>query len=438
MTRSVQQSGSDGEETATTAVATTVAPEPTSTPAKAKTGAEAGTRAADTEEAEETAPEGRTATEPDAGSGPGGEPDTRSGPEAGHESGTASGSGRSQADPEAEPGTDPEPGADPEAEPGAAAAAKSRLPALVRTMTATAIDRPQQQAGPVGRPGKAALAGAAVAGALLVSVPFLVLVGNDDKGTRAASTGGTVLGGGSQEAPGDFVVTKPEGGSPGDGGKDSAEPGRPAGNAPAGTSAQDPSGAPGDNPGKGTSKQDTTRDESPRGDTGQNDQPAKSSGDKSSDGDSDSDSGSGSGSGSGKPAAGAPSGVTFSAPVSVRSHLSGRCIDVPGSDFVDGKRLWVWDCNNSSAQKLRFASDGTVRIKDKCLDVANANFNNGTPIQLAWCNGNAAQKFVLNGSHDLVNTVVGKCVDIVDNNRGNGAWLQLWSCGGTDNQKWSV
>lgn len=406
MTRSVQHSGSEGEETATTAVAAT-AVEPEPEPAAVKTAAETGTRAAETPETPETAgtagtagtaPEGRTTAEPDAGSGP--------------ESGTAPGGSRSETDPEAEP--------------GAAAAAKSRLPALVRSMTATAIDRPRQQAGQVGRPGKAALAGAAVAGALLVSVPFLVLVGNDDKAPKSAPAGGTVLGGGSQEAPGDFVVTKPEGGSPDDGGKDSAEPGRPARNAPAGTSAQEPSRAPAGNQGKDTAKKDTPRDERPKGDTGQKDQPAKSSGgDKAS-------------SGGGDKPAGAPAGVTFSAPVSVRSHLSGRCIDVPGSDFGDGKRLWVWDCNNSSAQKLRFASDGTVRIKDKCLDVANANFNDGTPIQLAWCNGNAAQKFVLNGSHDLVNTVVGKCVDIVDNNRGNGAWLQLWSCGGTDNQKWSV
>ncbi|MFD7437543.1 ricin-type beta-trefoil lectin domain protein [Streptomyces sp. NPDC059861] len=396
MTRSVQhtpaspraESGSDGEETATTAVAATAA-EPEPEPEAAKTGAEAGTRAAETEE---TAPEGRTTTEPDAENSP--------------ESGAAGGS-RSEAEPEAEP--------------DAAAAAKSRLPALVRTMTATAIDRPQQQAGQVGRPGKAALAGAAVAGALLVSVPFLVLAGNDDKAPKSAPAGGTVLGGGSQEAPGDFVVTKPDTGSTKDGKKDSAEPGKPVREAPAGTSAQDPAG----DPGNDTPKKDTAPRERPKGDTGQQDQPAKSSGDQAS------------GGGNDKPANAGP-GVTFSAPVSVRSHLSGRCIDVPGSDFGDGKRLWVWDCNNSGAQKLQFASDGTIRIKDKCLDVANANFNDGTPIQLAWCNGNAAQKFVLNGSHDLVNTVVGKCVDIKDNNRGNGAWLQLWSCAGTDNQKWSV
>ncbi|MER5891080.1 RICIN domain-containing protein, partial [Streptomyces sp. NPDC001941] len=134
----------------------------------------------------------------------------------------------------------------------------------------------------------------------------------------------------------------------------------------------------------------------------------------------------------------AKSGVTFSGPVSFRSHLSGRCLDVPRGDFGDGKQLFVWDCNGGGNQKWRFASDGTIRISDKCLDVAGANYNDGTPMQLAWCNGNAAQQFTLNPAHDLVNTVVGKCVDIKQNNRDNGAWVVLWTCNGGDNQKWST
>lgn len=376
MRRSAQQpptsaraeAGSDGEETAATTVAAT---EPEPEPAEAKTGAEAGTEAA---EAERTAAQGKT-TEPEAESGP--------------ESGAASGS-RSEA----------------EADPGAAAAAKSRLPALVRSVTVTAIDRPQQQTGPVGRPGKAVLAGAAVGGALLVAVPFLVLGGNDDKDRTAPTAAETVLGGNTREAPGEFAVTQPDTGASGDGKKDSEKRGKPV--------QEGPASAPVKDKGEGASRKDA----------GPKDQP-KQSGEKKSDGNKS------------QPAK-AGSGVTLGAPVSLHSHLSGRCIDVPGGDFSDGKKLFVWDCNNGEAQKLRFASDGTVRIKDKCLDVANANFNDGTPIQIAWCSGNAAQKFVLNASHDLVNTVVGKCVDIKDNNRGNGAWLQLWSCAGTDNQKWSV
>ncbi|MER5465130.1 ricin-type beta-trefoil lectin domain protein [Streptomyces sp. NPDC002668] len=390
--------GSDGEETAATAAVAEPGPapktEPDSEPTEAESGAEAGTKLA---AAEETAAQGST-TEPEGGAGSetgtnsetGASSESRAETGAGSVSGAASGS-QSEA----------------EGDRGAAAAAKSRLPALVRTMTVTAIDRPQQQAGPVGRPGKAVLAGAAVAGALLVSVPFMMLGGNDDKDRRGPASAGTVLGGNAQDAPGEFAATTPDTGSSGDGKKDRDQQGKQK------------------EPVKEASASAPVKGEGRPKDAGKKDLPEKQSGGKQSDGRKD------------QPAK-AGSGVTLSAPVSLRSHLSGRCIDVPGGDFSDGKQLFVWDCNNGPTQKWQFASDGTVRIKGKCLDVANANYNDGTPIQIAWCSGNAAQKFVLNASHDLVNTVVGKCVDIKDNNRGSGARLQLWSCAGTDNQKWSV
>ncbi|MET7596863.1 ricin-type beta-trefoil lectin domain protein [Streptomyces sp. NPDC005481] len=332
------------------------------------------------------------------------------------ESGAASEPTTAEADPdartenaEAEGTTAPDRTAEPDAEsdPGAAAAAKSRLPALVRTMTATAIDRPQQEARPVGRPGRAVLAGAAVAGALLVSAPLLMLGGNDDKDRKGPASAGTVLGGDAQEAPGEFAAATPGTRSPDADAKDSGDKKKPKKGSSASPAAKAPE--------RGGSK-----------DTGDKEQPKKRDGGTSAD------------SGKDQPAK-AGSGVTLGAPVTLRSHLSGRCVDVPGSDFSDGKQLVVWDCNGSDAQKWRFASDGTVRTKGGlCLDVAGANYNDGTPIQIAWCSDNNAQKFVLNASHDLVNTVVGKCVDIRDNNRGNGAQLQLWSCAGTDNQKWSV
>ncbi|WP_327113598.1 ricin-type beta-trefoil lectin domain protein [Streptomyces sp. NBC_01341] len=319
----------------------------------------------------------------------------------------------------------PESGAEtePETEPDAAAAAKSRLPALVRTMTATAIGQSQQQAGPVGRPGKAVLAGAAVAGALLVSVPFLVLAGNDGDGPgkQSVAAAGTVLDGSGQEAPGEFAVTPPESGSPDEdkqeAGKEGA-PEKPVHRVP--PSGKDTDDAP---PKKAAGSRSEPKSDPKSGPTKPSAE--KQSGEKQSDG------------AKSQPAKAAPA-VTFSGPVSFRSHLSGRCIDVPNHDFSDGKALHVWDCNNAPAQKWRFASDGTIRIQDKCLDVANANFSDGTPIQIAWCNGNDAQKFALNGSHDLVNTVVGMCVDIAGANRNSGARLQLLKCSGNDAQKWST
>ncbi|MDJ1642889.1 ricin-type beta-trefoil lectin domain protein [Streptomyces pakalii] len=307
---------------------------------------------------------------------------------------------------------------DSEPDPSASAAAQSRLPALVRTMTATAIGQPQQEAGPVGRPGKAALAGAAVVGALLVSVPFLVLAGNNDDGperTKAAGAG-TVLDGSGPEAPGEFAVTAPETSAAAEDGKkgekDGAKPEKGGNPVPAVPPADGGKEAAKGNDGpKDPPKKADPSKEKPKAGSGGKNQPAKA-----------------------QPA------VTFSGPVSFRSHLSGRCLDVPGHNFNDGQPLFMWDCNGADAQKWRFGSDGTIRARDKCLDVANANFANGSRIQLAWCNGSAAQKFTLNGAHDLVNTVVGKCVDIPNHSKGRGpeTYLILWECTGLDNQKWST
>ncbi|MFD8105898.1 ricin-type beta-trefoil lectin domain protein [Streptomyces microflavus] len=315
---------------------------------------------------------------------------------------------------------------DSDPDPSASAAAQSRLPALVRTMSATAIGQPQQEAGPVGRPGKAALAGAAVVGALLVSVPFLVLAGNNDDGPKQtnAAAAGTVLDGSGQEAPGEFAVTAPETSASTEDEKgkkgEKSEQGEPetAGNpVPVIPPAAAPSAGGGD-----ASKKEAAPKAPPKKADSPKAQPKKATG------------------GAKNQPAKAKPAVTFSGPVSFRSHLSGRCLDVPGHNFNDGQRLFMWDCNGADAQKWRFGSDGTIRARDKCLDVANANFGNGTPIQLAWCNGSAAQKFTLNGAHDLVNTVVGKCVDIPNHSRDRGpsTYLILWECTGNDNQKWST
>ncbi|MFI1226884.1 MULTISPECIES: ricin-type beta-trefoil lectin domain protein [unclassified Streptomyces] len=356
---------------------------PASEPAQAKTEAAA---AAESPEAENT--EGRTP--PEAGT-----------PEAARTTGQAEASASRAGTPESE--SDPDP--------SASAAAQSRLPALVRTMSATAIGQPQQEAGPVGRPGRAALAGAAVVGALLVSVPFLVLAGDEDGPERTnTAAAGTVLDGSGQEAPGEFAVTAPETSAPAEDEKGKGE-GKPekAGNpVPAVPS--------------GGGQEEAKKDDGPK------DPPKKADPSKA-----------GSGGAKNQPAKAKPA-VTFSGPVSFRSHLSGRCIDVPGHNFNDGQPLFMWDCNGADAQKWRYGSDGTIRARDKCLDVANANFASGSRIQLAWCNGSAAQKFALNGAHDLVNTVVGKCVDIPDHSksRGPSTYLILWDCTGLDNQKWST
>ena len=121
----------------------------------------------------------------------------------------------------------------------------------------------------------------------------------------------------------------------------------------------------------------------------------------------------------------------------LKSSLSGRCIDIPGANPVDGVRLQTYDCNGTAAQQWAANSDGTMRAMGKCMDPAGGALTNGTPIQLVTCNGNAVQRFTLSAAGDLVNVSANRCVDVVDRNTANGALLQLWDCTGGSNQKWT-
>ncbi|MFD0818804.1 family 16 glycosylhydrolase [Micromonospora zhanjiangensis] len=121
----------------------------------------------------------------------------------------------------------------------------------------------------------------------------------------------------------------------------------------------------------------------------------------------------------------------------LRGAQSGRCIDIPSANPVDGAKLQIWDCNTTAAQQWTFAGDGTVRAMGKCMDPAWAGTANGTEVNLVTCNGNPVQRFTLNGAGDLVNLSANRCVDVRDAVAGNGGKLQLWDCTGGANQKWS-
>ncbi|NUR48271.1 MAG: hypothetical protein HOV71_09080 [Hamadaea sp.] len=113
-----------------------------------------------------------------------------------------------------------------------------------------------------------------------------------------------------------------------------------------------------------------------------------------------------------------------------------KCIDVPNSNFADGQRLQLWDCNGTNAQNWTFPGDGTIRtVNNLCMDVAWGSTAAGAAIQIAYCSGNPAQQFVLSGANDLVNPQANKCVDVTGWG-GTGTPLQQWDCTGGANQKW--
>lgn len=242
------------------------------------------------------------------------------------------------------------------------------------------------------RPRKPLLAGAAVVGALLIAVPFLMTAGDDGDQVpgRARSTGDTLLGdhwtGGDTGAYG-TAAPPPGAVSPQASASKATDPAsdRPT---PDSTSAS---------PGKGAA------DAAPEA----------------------------------APSASA-SRTSTAAGVRIRGQASGRCLDVTDGATAERTPLRIWDCSGAARQLWRFASDGTVRALGMCMDVDGGTRDDGAAIQLVSCNGTGAQQFRLNAAHDLVNVQADKCVDVKDLGTGNGTRLQLWTCTGADNQKWST
>ncbi|MBK6013919.1 RICIN domain-containing protein, partial [Streptomyces sp. MBT53] len=270
-----------------------------------------------------------------------------------------------------------------------------------------------------GRPSRGLLAGAAIAGALLIGVPFLVsgLRGgssSDGKPSEQVADAGTVLNGATANiGAGAYGSASPDPASPkptpsktvGGGKKNTVKNGGGAAAAGAGAGAGAGSGAgviagssaeaPKKASSGGSSKKSTTK-------------------------------------------VTATKTVTTAPGTTIYSHASNKCIEMVAHKGTDGSPLQIWSCGTKNWQKWDFRSDGTVRSMGLCMDVAWGSSANGAVIQLAVCSGNPAQQFRLNSSNDLVNPQANKCVDVKDQKTGNGTRLQLWDCNGQDNQKWST
>ncbi|SNX66208.1 ricin-type beta-trefoil lectin protein [Streptomyces sp. TLI_55] len=242
------------------------------------------------------------------------------------------------------------------------------------------------------RPRKPLLAGAAFVGAVLIAVPFLLIDGDGDRpADRADASTGAPL-------PGDHWT----GGETGAYGSAAPPSGSPSAQASRGPATDQASDRP---------KADDTTPTPDGKSTGTATQAA--------------------------PAASA-TGHPTTAGIRLRSHASGRCLDVTDGSTAERTPLQIWDCSGAARQRWRLASDGTVRALGMCMDVDGGSRDDGATIQLTTCNGTGAQQFHLNAAHDLVNVQADKCVDVKDQLTTNGTRIQLWTCTGSQNQKWST
>ncbi|KAI9348247.1 ricin B lectin domain-containing protein [Zopfochytrium polystomum] len=141
--------------------------------------------------------------------------------------------------------------------------------------------------------------------------------------------------------------------------------------------------------------------------------------------------------------------MAFASPFGQPSFInkSGFCLDVPDHDFVAGKRLHLWRCEQSGidtgSMLWEFHPDGTIRtsIGDLCLDNVDAKNVNGNGIQLQRCNGNPAQKWqtLPNGAIANVGTGGARCLNLNGNNLANNERVQLWDCNNADgSNQWSI
>jgi alpha-tubulin suppressor-like RCC1 family protein len=125
------------------------------------------------------------------------------------------------------------------------------------------------------------------------------------------------------------------------------------------------------------------------------------------------------------------------------SSSSGKCIDNPNNSSTDGTALRILDCNNSTAQMLEWAENGSLIFRPdsltvKCMDNANASTANGNAIRLWTCNGTIAQKWTMNNVGQIENGVAGKCLDNPGNTATSGTLLQLYDCSTAAGDVWSL
>ncbi|MGN5634354.1 lectin [Streptomyces sp. AC154] len=129
----------------------------------------------------------------------------------------------------------------------------------------------------------------------------------------------------------------------------------------------------------------------------------------------------------------APSGA-------VKSAIGDKCLDDDSGSTVNGNKIQLWTCNDSAAQRVTVAVDGSIQVLGKCVEVTGSGgAANGTPVELWDCNGGNNQKWSHTASTGaLVNPQSGCCLDVPDASTADGTQLEIWDCHGGDNQKWSL
>ncbi|ASW57393.1 hypothetical protein CIK06_03340 [Plantactinospora sp. KBS50] len=117
---------------------------------------------------------------------------------------------------------------------------------------------------------------------------------------------------------------------------------------------------------------------------------------------------------------------------------SGKCLDAGLA--TDGIHLTLRTCSSgSAAQRWDIRGDGTIRsvLTGLCMDVANGDTTTGTRIQTAYCSGNPAQQWKFTGKA-IISLLANKCVDSVGAVPSEGAEINIWEYVANPKQTWTL
>jgi hypothetical protein len=125
--------------------------------------------------------------------------------------------------------------------------------------------------------------------------------------------------------------------------------------------------------------------------------------------------------------------------------LGGNCVDLQWNNAVNGQPIWMYTCNDGSAQTWKLRQYGTdphaqpvIELRDNmCLDVKNGTIAQGQPIQLWQCNGTHAQRWIVDGQYIRLAGNPAYCLDVQWGNPAIKTPLHLWPCMGNSAQRFT-
>lgn len=140
-------------------------------------------------------------------------------------------------------------------------------------------------------------------------------------------------------------------------------------------------------------------------------------------------------------------GIVSGATYKIISVCSGKAIDVPGGQNVNGVQLQQWKDNGATAQEwiVTDIGNGEYKIKsvcasDKVIDVKDGSSSDWTAVQLYTDLGTSAQHFRIhklgNGYYNIINVNSNKSLDVAAASTADGAKLIQYQYTENNSQQW--